>query len=92
VQDAGRRKVGSSEELLRQADYVSVNCPYTEETRCMLGAAQFGQMQPHACFITTARGGIHDETALPAALAARQIAGAGLDVWEEERRRASIRC
>jgi D-3-phosphoglycerate dehydrogenase len=41
-------------------------------------------MQPHAYFITTARGGIHDEAALAAALSANRIAGAGLDVWEQE--------
>ena len=50
----------------------------------MMGAAQFATMQPHAYFITTARGGIHDEAALAAALTAKQIAGAGLDVWEDE--------
>jgi D-3-phosphoglycerate dehydrogenase len=41
-------------------------------------------MQKHAYFVTTARGGIHDEDALGAALAAKQIAGAGLDVWNDE--------
>lgn len=41
-------------------------------------------MQPHAYFITTARGGIHDEAALAEALAAKRVAGAGLDVWEDE--------
>jgi D-3-phosphoglycerate dehydrogenase len=50
----------------------------------MMGAAQFAQMQPHAYFITTARGGIHDEAALAEALTAQQLSGAGLDVWEEE--------
>lgn len=73
----GAEKVGSLDELPRPPDYVSVNCPHT---RCMLGAAQFARMQPHAYFITTARGGIHDETAP----AAKQNAGAGLDVWEDE--------
>jgi D-3-phosphoglycerate dehydrogenase len=70
--------------LLAQADYVSVNCPRNRETRNMIGAAQYALMQPHAYFITTARGGIHDEAALAEALAARRIAGAGLDVWEKE--------
>ncbi|MGD0102847.1 MAG: hydroxyacid dehydrogenase [Rhodopila sp.] len=80
----GGEKVATLEDLLRVADYVSVNCPHTAETRGMMGAAQFALMQPHAYFITTARGGIHDEAALAAALTAKQIEGAGLDVWEDE--------
>jgi D-3-phosphoglycerate dehydrogenase len=80
----GAEKVQTLDELLVQSDYVSVNCPHTAETRGMMGAAQFAAMQPHAYFITTARGGIHDEAALAAALTAKQIAGAGLDVWEDE--------
>ena len=80
----GAEKALTLEDLLRAADYVSVNCPHTAETRGMMGAAQFAAMQKHAYFITTARGGIHDEAALAAALSAKQIAGAGLDVWEDE--------
>ena len=71
-------------DLLRRADFVSVNCPLNDETRGMVGAAQFALMQPHAIFLTAARGFIHDEAALAAALAAKQIAGAGLDVWAKE--------
>ncbi|WP_158923273.1 hydroxyacid dehydrogenase [Acidisphaera sp. S103] len=80
----GAEKAATLEDLLRAADYVSINCPHTKETRGMMGAAQFAQMQKHAYFITTARGGIHDEDALAAALTAKQITGAGLDVWEDE--------
>jgi D-3-phosphoglycerate dehydrogenase len=80
----GAEKVANLDDLLRQADYVSVNCPHTAETRGMMGAAQFALMQEHAYFISTARGGIHDEAALAAALTAKQVAGAGLDVWEDE--------
>jgi D-3-phosphoglycerate dehydrogenase / 2-oxoglutarate reductase len=80
----GAEKISTLEELLRIADYVSINCPHTVETRGMMGAAQFATMQKHAFFITTARGGIHDEDALAAALTAGQIMGAGLDVWEDE--------
>lgn len=80
----GGEKVATLDELLAQADYVSINCPHTAETRGMMGAAQFARMQKHAYFITTARGGIHDEAALAAALKAGQLAGAGLDVWEDE--------
>jgi D-3-phosphoglycerate dehydrogenase / 2-oxoglutarate reductase len=70
--------------LLRGADHVSINCPLTEETRGMIGAREYGLMQPHAYFITTARGFIHDEDALLDALRTRRIAGAGLDVWMKE--------
>ena len=80
----GAEKVADLDDLLRQADYVSVNCPHTAETRGMVGAREYALMQPHAYFITTARGGIHDEAALAEALRAKQIAGAGLDVWEDE--------
>jgi D-3-phosphoglycerate dehydrogenase len=80
----GAEKAASLEDLLRVADYVSINCPHTAETRGMMGAAQFAMMQSHAYFITTARGGIHDEAALAAALTAGHVAGAGLDVWEDE--------
>lgn len=70
--------------LLRQADYVSINCPLTEETRGMIGMREYALMQPHAYFITTARGFIHDEEALLEALREKRIAGAGLDVWSKE--------
>jgi D-3-phosphoglycerate dehydrogenase len=70
--------------LLRRSDYVSISCPLTKDNRGMIGAPQFALMQPHAYFITTARGFIHDETALADALRNKQIAGAGLDVWAKE--------
>jgi D-3-phosphoglycerate dehydrogenase / 2-oxoglutarate reductase len=72
------------EALLRRADYVSINCPLTEETRGMIGTREYALMQPHAYFITTARGFIHDEAALLEALRQKRIAGAGLDVWSKE--------
>jgi D-3-phosphoglycerate dehydrogenase / 2-oxoglutarate reductase len=76
-------KVGL-EELLANSDFVSINCPLNAETRGMIGTAQFSAMRPTAYFISTARGHIHDETALAEALKARAIAGAGLDVWATE--------
>jgi D-3-phosphoglycerate dehydrogenase / 2-oxoglutarate reductase len=79
----GAEKVGL-DDLLRESDYVSVNCPLTAETRGMIDAREYALMRPDAYFITTARGGIHDEAALAEALASGQIAGAGLDVWEKE--------
>ena len=72
------------DDLLRQADFVSINCPLTNETRKMMGAREFALMKPSAYFITTARGFIHDEEALERALRDNKIAGAGLDVWEKE--------
>jgi D-3-phosphoglycerate dehydrogenase len=50
----------------------------------MIGARQYALMKPSAYFITTARGLIHDESALEAALRNKKIAGAGLDVWSKE--------
>jgi D-3-phosphoglycerate dehydrogenase / 2-oxoglutarate reductase len=72
------------DELLRRSDYVSISCPLTKDNRGMIGAREFAAMQPHAYFITTARGFIHDEGALFEALRDKRIAGAGLDVWAKE--------
>jgi D-3-phosphoglycerate dehydrogenase len=72
------------DDLLRRSDYVSISCPLTKDNRGMIGARQFALMQPHAYFITTARGFIHDEAALLEALRSKSIAGAGLDVWSKE--------
>jgi D-3-phosphoglycerate dehydrogenase len=71
-------------DVFRRADFVSVNCPLNDETRGMVGAAQFALMQPHAIFLTAARGFIHDEAALADAIGSKRIAGAGLDVWAKE--------
>jgi D-3-phosphoglycerate dehydrogenase len=72
------------DELLRRADFVSINCPLDEGSRGMIGVREFALMQPHAYFITTARGFIHDERALAEALRTKAIAGAGVDVWDKE--------
>ena len=79
----GAEKVGL-DQLLHRSDFVSVHCPRNAETLNMLGARTFGLMKPTAWLVNTARGGIHDEAALEAALAAGTIAGAGLDVWAVE--------
>lgn len=71
-------------ELLQRADFVQVTCPLTSETQGLIGKAQFAMMKPSAFFITTARGPVHDESALLQALAGGGIAGAGLDVFHEE--------
>jgi D-3-phosphoglycerate dehydrogenase len=72
------------DDLLRRSDYVSISCPLTKDSRGMIGTREFKLMQPHAFFITTARGFIHDEAALLEALREKRIAGAGLDVWSKE--------
>src|SRR5438876_2670 len=72
------------DDLMRRSDFVSISCPLSKDNRGMIGARQFALMQPHAFFITTARGFIHDEAALFEALRDKRIAGAGLDVWDKE--------
>jgi D-3-phosphoglycerate dehydrogenase len=83
IAERGATKV-ALDELLRRSDFVSINCPLDDGSRGMIGPREFGLMQKHAYFITTARGHIHDENALEEALRAKQIAGAGLDVWSKE--------
>ena len=79
----GARKVPLAE-LLGRSDFVSVHCPRNAETYGMMGRAAFEQMQRHAYFICTARGGIVIEEELAAVLKDRLIAGAGIDVFLEE--------
>jgi len=72
------------EQLLVQSDFVSLHCPRNSETMHMMNAKAFEHMKPGAVFITTARGGIHDEQALYQAITSGHLSGAGLDVWEKE--------
>jgi D-3-phosphoglycerate dehydrogenase / 2-oxoglutarate reductase len=72
------------DELLAQSDVVSLHCPRDATTLKMIDADAFARMKPGAIFVTTARGGIHDEQALEAALASGRLAGAGIDVWDQE--------
>ena len=74
--------------LLEKSDYVSVNCPLTSETRHLVNEEALRRMKPTAYLINTARGPIVDEAALIRALQEGWIAGAGLDVLEEEPPRA----
>ena len=74
----------SMDELLSTSDVVSINCPYNPSTHHLIGAAEMAAMKPTAFLINTARGPIVDEAALAAALLGGEIAGAGLDVFEEE--------
>lgn len=70
--------------LLRESDFVVVNCPLTAETFHLIGEAQLRSMKPTAFLINTARGPIIDQEALVRALTEGWIAGAALDVFEEE--------
>jgi D-3-phosphoglycerate dehydrogenase len=70
--------------LLREADFIVVNCPLDASTRQLIGAREFALMKPSAIFINCARGPIVDEVALHAALVDGRIAAAGLDVFHDE--------
>jgi len=74
------------ETLLRGSDFVSIHTPLTEKTKHLISAKALSQMKRTAYLINTARGAIIDEAALVNALKNKQIAGAGLDVYEEEPR------
>ena len=74
----------SLEEVLRQADFVSIHTPLTPQTRNMIGDAELAMLKPTAYLINCARGGIIDEKALKIALRASKFAGAALDVFAIE--------
>lgn len=71
-------------DALPRADFVSLHLPLTSQTRHLIGRDELALMRPDAFLINTARGGVVDETALIEALQQRQIAGAYLDVFEQE--------
>ena len=70
--------------LLAESDYLSVHVPLTPETHHLIGPEELNMMKPGAFLINTSRGPVVDETALLEALRAGRIAGAGLDVYENE--------
>jgi D-3-phosphoglycerate dehydrogenase len=76
--------LASRETLLREADFISVNCDLNPTSHHLLNAAAFALMKPSAILINTARGSIVDEAALIHALQTGKIAGAGMDVFEHE--------
>jgi D-3-phosphoglycerate dehydrogenase / 2-oxoglutarate reductase len=88
VDDAHFRSLGvervTLEELAARADYVSVHALLNAETRGLIGEKFFARTKPTACLVNTSRGPVVDEVALVRALQAGQLAGAALDVFEEE--------
>jgi phosphoglycerate dehydrogenase-like enzyme len=81
---AGVDYAASKEDLLRQADIVSIHIPLTPTSRGLIGASELALMKPTAFLINTSRGPIVEEEALLATLRDKRIAGAGLDVYDVE--------
>jgi phosphoglycerate dehydrogenase-like enzyme len=84
VQTSDLAEMASLEEVLRQSDFVSLHPVLTPETHHLIDARRLAWMKPTAYLINTSRGGVIDEPALISALEERQLAGAGLDVFETE--------
>ncbi len=80
----GVRRVDRLESLVRQAHVLSLHCPLTGETRSMIGADQIAAMPAGSFLVNTARGGVVDTVAVIEALASGHLAGAGIDVLEQE--------
>ncbi|MDX2305976.1 MAG: NAD(P)-dependent oxidoreductase [Microscillaceae bacterium] len=74
----------SLDQLLAEADVISIHTPLTPETQYLISTPEFAKMKPNAFLINTSRGGVIDQEALIQALQNKQIAGAGLDVFENE--------
>lgn len=88
--EAQERELGAQfvdrETLLREADFLTLHVPLTPETHHLISARELAMMKPEAFLINAARGKVVEEAALVEALRSRQIAGAGLDVFEDEPR------
>lgn len=84
IEDRFNATYVAKEDLIKEADFVSLNLPYTPETRYIIGAAELRSMKSTAFLINTARGAHVDEAALIQALREGQIAGAAMDVYEFE--------
>jgi phosphoglycerate dehydrogenase-like enzyme len=82
--DLGIQKVDSLEEILENADIVSLHAPSTPATRHLINESTLSKMKPGSILINTARGSLVDETALASALKSGHLASAGLDVFEKE--------
>jgi len=90
ISEAEERELAVSyaglDELLQRADFVSLSCALTPQTRHLVGARELSLMKSGAILVNTARGPVVDEAALAGALTAGRIAGAALDVYEDEPR------
>ncbi|MGI8907024.1 MAG: 2-hydroxyacid dehydrogenase [Candidatus Sumerlaeaceae bacterium] len=88
AQSPAMQKLGAArvelDQLLQESDFVSLHAPLTQETRHMISAQELKLMKPTAVLVNTARGPLIDEAALADALERKQIAAAGLDVYERE--------
>jgi D-3-phosphoglycerate dehydrogenase len=84
IKAAGCEPVSDLDAALPRADFVTLHCPKTPETTGMFNAARLARMKPSAYLVNTARGGIVVEAALHDALVSGKLAGAGLDVFEQE--------
>ena len=83
IEEAGAEPV-TLDALLARADYVSLHCPLTDQTRNLIDTVRLAQMKPGACLINCARGALVDEAALCDALQSDHLAGAALDVYAHE--------
>jgi D-3-phosphoglycerate dehydrogenase / 2-oxoglutarate reductase len=81
---AGCTQAADLDAALPRADFLTIHCPKTPETTGMIDARRLALLKPGAYLVNTARGGIVDEAALAAALVARRLAGAGIDVFATE--------
>ncbi len=82
--EVGVAKAASKDELLSQADVISIHLVLSERTRGLIGTREFGLMKPTAYLVNTSRGPIVDQAALVEALESKTIAGAGIDVYDVE--------
>ena len=84
VREDGIAEFASLDEVLTRADFLSLHCPLTEQTKGLIGKQELAMMKPTAFLINTSRGAVVEEQALADALNNGIIAGAGIDVLETE--------
>jgi phosphoglycerate dehydrogenase-like enzyme len=82
--DLGPITLADFDTVLRESDFLSLHCPLTKETHHLMNAAAFDKLKPSAFFLNVSRGGVVDTAAMVAALEQKKIAGAALDVFEQE--------